>query len=90
MLMIVFRTELLTELRVVVYLYFRLAGESNLSVVTTTLYLPLADWSAATSLALTTRENKQISPELLIDRFLMWPSGSRAHLYPPLHTDHRN
>ena len=89
MLMIVFRTELLTELQVVVYLYFRLAGQSNLSVVAT-LYLPLADFSAASSLALTTIKNKQISPELLIDRFLMWPSGSWAHLCPPLHADHRN
>lgn len=89
MLMIVFRTELLTELQVVVYLYFRLVGQSNLSVVAT-LYLPLADSPAATSLALSTIENKQKSPELLIDRFLMWPSGSRAHLYPPLRADHRN
>lgn len=31
MLMIVFRAELLTGLQVVVYLYFRLAGQSNLS-----------------------------------------------------------
>lgn len=89
MLMIVFRTELLTELQVVVYLYFRLVGQSNLSVVAT-LYLPLAGSPAATSLALSTIENKQKSPELLIDRFLMWPSGSRAHLYPPLRADHRN
>ena len=89
MLMIVFRTELLTELQVVVYLYFRLVGQSNLSVVAT-LYLPLADSPAATSLALSTIKNKQKSPELLIDRFLMWPSGSRAHLSPPLRADHRN
>ena len=89
MLMIVFRTELLTELQVVVYLYFRLVGQSNLSVVAT-LYLPLADSPAATSLALSTIENKQKSPELLIDRFLMCPSTRRAHLFPPLQPDHRN
>lgn len=35
-------------------------------------------------------KNKQILPELLINRFLILPSASKAHLFPPLQADHRN
>ena len=80
MLMIVFRAELLTGLRLL-YIYISAWLDKVICQLHTTLYLPLADFTAATSLPLTNIENKQISPELLIDRFLMWPSGSWAHLY---------